>query len=40
MSSQILGLFEKLKKEYTASEIAAVNVGKRAYQKEYLEYCE
>ena len=25
-------------KEFSASEIAAVNVAKRAYQKEYMEY--
>ncbi|RDW85502.1 putative glutamyl-tRNA(Gln) amidotransferase subunit A [Coleophoma crateriformis] len=29
---------DKPVKQHTASEIAAVNVGKRAYQKEYMEY--
>ena len=38
MASQISSVYGTLKKEYTASEIAAVNVAKRAYQKEYMEY--
>ena len=38
MASQISSTYGTLKKEYTASEIAAVNVAKRAYQKEYMEY--
>jgi amidase len=38
MASQISATYGTLKKEYTASEIAAVNVAKRAFQKEYMEY--
>ena len=39
MASQITGTYGKMGEEYTASQIAAVNVAKRAYQKEYMEYC-
>jgi amidase len=39
MASQISSAYGTLKEEYTASQIAAVNVAKRAYQKEYMEYC-
>jgi amidase len=38
MISQISSTYGKLKPEYTASEIATVNVLKRQYQKEYMEY--
>jgi amidase len=38
MVSQISATYGKLKTEYTASEIAAVNVDKRQHQKEYMEY--
>lgn len=38
MASQISGTYGTLKEEYTASQIAAVNIEKRAYQKEYMEY--
>lgn len=38
MASQIMSFYGTLKKEFTASEIAANNVAKRAYQKEYMEY--
>lgn len=30
--------FPEVVREYSASEIAAVNVAKREYQKEYMEY--
>lgn len=39
MSNQITGVYGELRKEYTASQISAVNVTKREYQKEYMEYC-
>jgi len=38
MASQISSTYGTLKKEFTAYEIAAVNVAKRAWQKEYMEY--
>jgi amidase len=38
MASQISSTYGTLKDEYTASQIAANNVAKRAYQKEYMEY--
>jgi amidase len=38
MASQIKSSYGTLKDQFTASEIAANNVAKRAYQKEYMEY--
>ncbi|TVY34670.1 Acetamidase [Lachnellula occidentalis] len=38
MIGPIAAAYGTLKQQYTASQIAAVNVGKRAYQKEYMEY--
>ncbi|TVY57764.1 Acetamidase, partial [Lachnellula suecica] len=38
MASQISATYGTVKDQYTASQIAAVNVAKRAYQKEYMEY--
>jgi amidase len=38
MSSQILAVYGKRGPEYTASQIAKLNVQKRQYQKEYMEY--
>ena len=38
MAPQIAGLYSKRKDEMTASQIAAVNIAKREYQKEYLDY--
>jgi amidase len=38
MASQIASTYGTRKPEYTASEIAAVNVQKREYQREYMEY--
>jgi len=38
MASQVSDIYEKLEPQFTASEIAAVNVAKREYQREYLEY--
>jgi amidase len=38
MAKPVSATYGTLQKEYTASEIAAVNVAKRAYQKEYMEY--
>jgi amidase len=38
MASQIAATYGTLKAEYTASQIAAANVAKRQYQKEYMEY--
>jgi amidase len=38
MANQISSVYGTLKKQYTASEIAQVNVRKRQYQKEYMEY--
>ena len=38
MVTPIAVTYAKLEKEYTASEIAAINVAKREYQKEYMEY--
>jgi amidase len=38
MARQIASIFAVKKDEYTASQIAANNVAKRAYQKEYMEY--
>lgn len=38
MANPVAAVYSTLQKEYTASEIAAVNVAKRAYQKEYMEY--
>ena len=38
MISQITATYGTLQEEYTASKIAAHNVAKRAYQKEYMEY--
>jgi amidase len=38
MASQVSSVYGMLKEQYTASAIAAVNVQKRQYQKEYMEY--
>ena len=38
MSTQIAEVYGKVKKQFTASEIAAVNVQKRQFQKEYMEH--
>jgi amidase len=38
MASQISSVYGTLKDQYTASQIAEVNVLKRQYQKEYMEY--
>jgi amidase len=38
MSDQVASNFGPPSPEYTASQIAAVNVEKRQYQKEYMEY--
>jgi amidase len=38
MASQISSVYGERKPEYTASQICAVNVAKREYQREYLEY--
>lgn len=38
MSSQIRDAFGTRTPEFTASQIAAVNVVKRKYQKEYMDY--
>ena len=38
MSSQVLEAYGTLKPQLSASEISAVNVAKREYQREYLEY--
>jgi amidase len=38
MASQISSVYGTLKDQYTASQIAKVNVLKRQYQKEYMEY--
>lgn len=38
MASQISSAYGTLKEEYTASQICAVNVQKRQYQKAYMEY--
>lgn len=38
MATQISATYGTLKDEYTASQIAANNVAKRAYQKEYMDY--
>lgn len=38
MAAPISSTFSTLKPQYTASQIAAVNVAKRAYQKEYMDY--
>ncbi|KAH6679332.1 amidase signature domain-containing protein [Halenospora varia] len=38
MVSQISSTYGERKEEYTASQIATVNVAKRAYQKEYMDY--
>lgn len=38
MVSPIAATYATLKREYTGSEIAAINVAKREYQKEYMEY--
>lgn len=38
MSSQIAPLFGVHKDEYTASQIAAVNVRKRQHQKKQMDY--
>ena len=38
MVSQIAGLYGKIRQESSASEIAANNIAKRQYQKEYMEY--
>jgi len=38
MSWPVAATYGTRKAEFTASEIAAVNVGKREYQREYLEY--
>ena len=38
MASQISGLYGTLKPQFTASEISAINVTKREYQREYMEY--
>lgn len=38
MVSQISGMYGKKREEASASKIAANNIAKREYQKEYLEY--
>jgi amidase len=38
MIKQISGIYGTTKAEYTASQIAELNVQKRQYQKEYMEY--
>ena len=38
MVSQIAGMYGKLHAEASASKIAANNIAKREYQKEYMEY--
>lgn len=38
MAWPVASFYGTRKHEYTASEIAAVNVAKREYQREYLEY--
>ncbi|TVY56326.1 Acetamidase [Lachnellula cervina] len=38
MAGPVAATYGTLKEQYTASQIAAVNVGKRAYQKEYMDY--
>ena len=38
MASQISVIYGTLLPQFTASEIAAVNVAKRQYQKEYMDY--
>ncbi|KAH8601218.1 amidase signature domain-containing protein [Bisporella sp. PMI_857] len=38
MASQVSSVYGERKPEYTASQICAVNVAKREYQREYLEY--
>jgi amidase len=38
MASQLTSTYGTLVPEYTASQIATVNVQKRQYQKEYMEY--
>jgi amidase len=38
MASQVSGVYGTQKPQYNASEIALVNVQKREYQKEYMEY--
>ncbi|KAE8445125.1 hypothetical protein EG329_013727 [Mollisiaceae sp. DMI_Dod_QoI] len=38
MASQVSSTYGTLQEQYTASKIAANNVAKRAYQKEYMEY--
>lgn len=38
MASQISSVYGKKRKQFTASEIARVNVQKREFQKEYMEY--
>ena len=38
MVSQISGMYGKKREELSASEIAANNITKREYQKEYMEY--
>lgn len=39
MARPIADAYAEKKKEFSASEISAVNVAKREYQKEYMEYC-
>jgi len=38
MGGPVAATYGTLKEQYTASQIAAVNVAKRAYQKDYMEY--
>jgi amidase len=38
MAAPVASVYGTRKEEYTASQIAANNVAKRAYQKEYMEY--
>ena len=38
MASQIVGSYGTKAPEYLASQVAAVNVQKRQFQKEYMEY--
>lgn len=38
MASQISSVYGVLKEQFNASQIAEVNVAKRGYQKEYMEY--
>lgn len=39
MASQVASSYGTLRRQYTASQIAAVNVARRTYLKEYMDYC-